>query len=154
MSKQIEVAALADGTVIRHKTAGYTGRIDGTTAIRACFTEGGELLSGNGISKHTFQYRVAVAGEILRRIAPAEDLEILEQTARVICPSCGNSFQTKLGFAGKPRGRCQCGGWICPICLSCRSADEAEKKACASERHRLSKNHGVNGKTIRKTRSA
>ena len=144
MSKQIEVVAISNGTIIRHKTAGYTGRIDGTTAIRACFTAAGESL-GNSVSKHTFQYRVAITGESLRRIAPAEDLEILEQAAQVVCPSCGNSFQTKLGCAGKPRGRCQCGGWICPICLSCRSSDEAKKKACASERKRHSKKLGVKG---------
>jgi len=143
MSKPIEVVALPNGTMIRHKTAGYTGRIDGTTAIRACFTVGGESL-GNAVSKHAFQYRVSVSGESLRRIAPAEDLEILEQTKQVACPSCGHSFYTKLDCEGKPRGRCKCGGWICPICLSCRSAEEAQKKTCASERKRHSKKLGKN----------
>jgi len=145
MSKPIEVSALPNGTMIRHKTAGYTGRIDGTTAIRACFTAGGELL-GNAVTKDAFQYRVSVAGESLRRIAPVEDLEILEQTSQVICPSCGHSFHTKLDSKGKPRGRCRCGGWICPICLSCRSGEAAEKKACVSERKRQSKKLGVNAK--------
>lgn len=135
MSKQVEAVTLTNGTRIRHKTAGYTGRIDGTTAIRACFTAGGESL-GNSASKHTFQYRVVISGESLRRIAPLEDLEILEQTAEVVCPSCGVSFQTKLEAAGKPRGRCQCGGWICPMCLSCQITDKPEKSACAGERKR------------------
>ncbi len=138
MSKQLEVVALPNGTVIRHKTAGYTGRIDGTTAIQACFTASGQLL-GNAASKHTFQYRVVVSGESLRRIAPLEDLEILEQAAELVCPSCGVSFQTRLESAGRPRGRCQCGGWICPLCLSCRSAERDEKKGCVSERKRQSK---------------
>ena len=145
MSSQIEVTALAKGTVIRHRTAGYTGYIDGTTTIRACFTAGGELL-GNAVSKHAFQYRVAVAGESLRRIAPAEDLEILEQTTQIICPSCGHSFRTKLGCEGKPRGHCKCGGWICPICLSCWSGEAAKKTACVSERKRHSKKLGLKAK--------
>jgi len=145
MSKVIEALALPNGTMIRHKTVGYTGRIDGTTAIRACFTAGGELL-GNAASKHAFQYRVSVAGESLRRIAPAEDLEILEQAAQVICASCGHSFHSKLGFEGKPRGRCRCGGWICPICLSCWNGEGAEKRACVNERKRQSKKLGVKGK--------
>jgi len=144
MSKPIEVVALQNGTMIRHKTAGYEGRIDGTTAIQACFTEGGETLESRN-SKHTFQYRIAIAGKSLRRIAPAEDLEILEQTTQVICPSCGHSFHTKLSCEGKPRGRCRCGGWICPICLSCRSADEAGKTACVRELKRRSKKLGVKG---------
>jgi len=147
MSKPIEVVALQSGTMIRHKTAGYEGRIDGTTAIQACFTDGGKSL-GSAISKHTFQYRVAIAGESLRRIAPAEDLEIVEQATQVICPSCSHSFHTKLNSKGKPRGRCRCGGWICPICLSCRSADEAEKTACVSELKRHSKKRGVKGGSI------
>ena len=145
MSKLIEVVALQNGTMIRHKTAGYEGRIDGTTAIQACFTDGGKSL-GSAISKHTFQYRVAIAGESLRRIAPAEDLEIVEQATKVICPSCGHTFHTKLSCEGKPPGRCRCGGWICPVCLSCRSVDEAGKKACVSEGKRLSKKLGVKGK--------
>ena len=145
MSKPIEVVALQTGTRIRHKTAGYEGRIDGTSAIQACFTDGGKSL-GSAISKHTFQYRVAIAGESLRRIAPAEDLEIVEQATKVICPSCGHTFHTKLSCEGKPPGRCRCGGWICPVCLSCRSVDEAGKKACVSEGKRLSKKLGVKGK--------
>ena len=64
------------GTSVRHKTSGYEGKIDGTTAIKGCFTSRGAPLFK---SHEQFQYRIAVAGEATRRIAPAEDLEIVEQ---------------------------------------------------------------------------
>ena len=66
---------LVTGTSVRHKTAGYEGKIDGTTAIKGCFTSHGARLLK---SDEQFQYRIAVPGEAMRRIAPAEDLEILE----------------------------------------------------------------------------
>src|SRR6185369_115434 len=77
MHKVVEVTKLPAGTLIRHKTTGYQGRIDGITEIKTCFTRGGALAVGV-TTKDTFQYRVEIEGEPMRRIAPAEDLEILE----------------------------------------------------------------------------
>jgi len=123
MSKTLEDVKLQDGTLIRHKMAGYEGRIEGITEIKTCFTEGGSLLA-RPTSGHAFQYRVVVAGESARRIAPAEDLEILEGVAPVVCLRCRYFFQSKPGLENKPGGRCQCGGWICPACLTCQGTNE------------------------------
>jgi hypothetical protein len=133
MSKAIEPIhmKLENGTVIRHKVVGYEGRIDGTTEIKACFTKAGHGLDKLN-SKETFQYRVMVEGEALRRIAPAEDFEILEGVVDVICPSCRHSFHSKPGIGNKPGGRCQCGGWICPSCLSCQ---EPKPETAGSRSH-------------------
>lgn len=136
MSETITQSKLPDGTLIRHKVAGYEGRIDGFTQIKTCFTAGGAPLDKSH-TKHIFQYRVAVAGESMRRIAPAEDLEILEGVAEVVCPTCGFSFKSKPGVAGKPAGRCECGGWICPSCLDCR--DASQQAGCAKQGKRLAK---------------
>ncbi len=121
MSKRIEQVKLQDGTLIRHKVVGYEGRIDGTTEIKTCFTSGGKLLDKSN-TKQIFQYRVAIAEESIRRIAPPEDLEILEGVVEVVCSRCHSSFNSKPGLVDKPGGRCQCGAWICPSCLACRSA--------------------------------
>jgi hypothetical protein len=138
MPAKVEESKLQDGTMIRHRASGYEGRIDGITEIRACFTVGGKAL-GNGSSKHTFQYRIVVSGEPMRRIAPAEDFEILDGVIAVACPVCHGSFQSKPGFVGKPGGRCQCGEWICPKCLYCQApdADRAAKSTCLNQRKRL-----------------
>ncbi len=140
ISEVMAQAKLEDGTLVRHKLAGYEGRIEGTTEIKTCFTAGGEVL-GQSRSKETFQYRVAVKGEPMRRIAPGEDLEILEGTAEVICPCCHSSFQTRPGFADKPRGRCECGGWICPSCLACQDTNkgtaQSRQSPCIKQRRRL-----------------
>src|ERR1043166_3487814 len=64
------------GTSVRHKTARYEGKIDGTTEIKACFTSRGAPALR---SEDQFQYPIALPGEAMRRIAPAEDLEIVEQ---------------------------------------------------------------------------
>lgn len=140
MSERRVEVELQDGTLVRHKVAGYEGRIEGTTEIRGCFTVGGELLV-SPTPKQLFQYRVVVEGESLRRIAPAEDLEILEGVVEVVCPCCHGSFQSKPGLVDKPRGRCQCGGWICPTCLACQDMnDEAAKSRpppCLKQRKRL-----------------
>ena len=139
MSKTLEEVKLQDGTLIRHKVVGYEGRIEGTTEIKICFTEGGSLMA-KSTSGHTFQYRVVVAGESLRRIAPAEDLEILEEIAEVVCPRCRYSFRNKPGVGNKPGGRCECGGWICPACLACQAIhdpmDKASPPVCAKQRIR------------------
>jgi len=137
--KRIEVK-LQDGTLIRHKVAGYEGRIEGTTEIKTCFTVRGELLV-NPTTKQLFQYRVVVKGESLRRIAPAEDFDILDGVVEVICPRCHGAFQTMPGLADKPRGRCQCGGWICPTCLACQDVNEepadSRRAPCLKQRKRL-----------------
>lgn len=140
MSERRVEVELQDGTLIRHKVAGYEGRIEGTTEIQSCFTVRGESLV-NPTSKQLFQYRIVVEGESLRRIAPAEDLEILEGVVEVICPCCHRSFQSKPGLADKPRGRCQCGGWICPTCLACQDMNDQDAKSrpspCLKQRKRL-----------------
>jgi hypothetical protein len=145
MSETMAQVKLRDGTLIRHKVAGYEGRIDGTTGIKTCFTAGGELLDKVN-SKQTFQYRVAVQGESMRRIAPAEDLEILEGASEVICPHCHFSFQTKPGIGDKPGGRCECGGWICPSCLDCR--DAGEQSRCLKQRRRLARKLALQKKSM------
>ncbi len=136
MSETAAQVKLQDGTLIRHKVAGYEGRIDGTTEIKTCFTAGGVLLDKSN-TKQTFQYRVVVKGESMRHIAPADDLEILEGVTEVTCPHCRFPFQTKPGLADKPRGRCECGGWICPSCLDCR--DASARSPCPKQRKRLAK---------------
>jgi len=139
MSERRVEVELQDGTLIRHKVAGYEGRIEGTTEIKSCFTLRGELLV-SPTPKQLFQYRVVVKGESLRRIAPAEDLEVLDGVVEVICPGCHCSFQSKPGLADKPRGRCQCGGWICPICLACQDMNDEPKSRpspCRKQRKRL-----------------
>jgi|ERR1700741_4053517 hypothetical protein len=139
MSKTLEDVKLQDGTLIRHKMAGYEGRIEGITEIKTCFTEGGSLLA-RPTSGHAFQYRVVVAGESARRIAPAEDLEILEGIAEVVCPACRYAFRNKPGVENKPGGRCTCGGWICPACLACQGThDQTDRSAapvCVKQRSR------------------
>lgn len=139
MSSKVESVRLQNGTLIRHKTAGYTGMIDGTTEIRECFTAGGKLLAGNS-GKQTFQYRVFVAGDSMRRIAPEEDLEVLQAAGIIVCHTCKTSFRSKPGAVGKATGLCQCGNWICPACLSCQAiVGDAERgvPACADQRRRL-----------------
>jgi hypothetical protein len=140
MVERIAEIKLENGTMIRHRIAGYEGQIDGTTQIKECFTSGGKLL-GKTAARHVFQYRVVVAGESMRRIAPDEDLEVLDGVIMVICPACGSSFQSKPGAAGKVRGRCECGQWICPNCLSCQGPMGDSKKAgesdCLKQRKRL-----------------
>ena len=136
MSETMAQVKLQDGTLIRHKVAGYEGRIDGTTEIKTCFTARGELLDKLN-SKQTFQYRVVIKGEPMRRIAPIEDLEILERAEQVACPHCQLSFQTRPGLADKPAGRCECGGWICPSCLTCR--DASGQSPCPKQRKRLAR---------------
>jgi hypothetical protein len=139
MPERIDQVRLQDGTLIRHKVAGYEGRIDGTTGIKTCFTSRGELLDKLN-SKQTFQYRVVIKGEPMRRIAPAEDLEILEGVVEVACPGCQSPFQSKPGLVDKPSGRCQCGGWICPNCLACQdTTNKSGQSPCPSQRKRLAK---------------
>ena len=139
MLKTLEQVKLENGTIIRHKVAGYQGRIDGITEIKSCFTMGGALLNTPN-SKQGFQYRVEVVGELMRRIAPAEDLEIVEGVVAVVCPHCHYSFHSKPGLLNKPGGRCVCGGSICPACLACQSSSGETGKdgalACIKQRQR------------------
>jgi hypothetical protein len=139
MSKTLEDPKLHDGTLVRHKTAGYEGRIEGTTEIKGCFTAGGASLDMRS-TRQNFQYRVAVASESLRKIAPAEDLEVLEGVVRIVCGVCHYSFHSKPGAGEKPGGRCRCGGWICPACLACQGTDDQSEKGgaplCLRQRQR------------------
>jgi hypothetical protein len=136
---KIEIS-LRDGTVVRHRMKGYEGKIEGTTSIKACFTRGGTLLD-LPTSKEAFQYRVAVNGETMRHVAPLEDLEILDAAESILCARCNSAFFTKPGLTGKARGRCACGGWICPVCMGCQSQDAAKDKAtsCSDQRKRFVK---------------
>jgi hypothetical protein len=136
MEAQIE--KLKDGTLVQHKVDGYRGRINGITGIKGCFTSRGAPAGTN--TKETFQYRVAVDGEPMRHIAPAEDLEIVpeEQSAKVLCANCSFSFFSKPGRSNKPGGRCDCGSWICPECLVCQPTSEvAAAPPCKKQRSRL-----------------
>lgn len=138
MLDKIEIT-LRDGTLVRHKHNGYTGKIEGTTAINACFTTGS--LPITAATKEVFQYRIAVTGETRRYIAPLEDLEIVDEATAVICVRCHKNFYSKPGLAGKVGGRCSCGGWICPVCLACQSeeAASAQTTACPAQRKRFLK---------------
>src|SRR5215210_2153497 len=74
--------SLRDGTLVRHKNRGYEGKIEGTTAIKACFTRGGALPDAPN-NKESFQYRVVVDGQSMRYIAPLEDLEVLDAVTAI-----------------------------------------------------------------------
>lgn len=139
MAERIDVT-LRDGTLVRHKMKGYEGKIEGTTAIKSCFTRGGASLDAP-VTKEAFQYRVVVSGMSLRYIAPVDDLEILDAVAEIHCIRCNKVFHTKPGLTGKACGRCACGGWICPVCSACQSEEAATNKAtsCASQRKRFLK---------------
>jgi hypothetical protein len=138
MLERIEIR-LRDGTLVRHKKRGYQGKIEGTTAIKACFTRDGTLLN-TPVTKEAFQYRVAVSGESMRQIAPEEDLEILDATADIECVICHKMFRTKPGLVGKAGGRCACGGWICTVCLGCQAEEStAAATHCKSQRKRVLK---------------
>jgi hypothetical protein len=132
--------SLQDGTLVRHKNSGYEGRIEGTTQIKACFTRGGASLPVT-LAKEMFQYRVVITGQTTRHIAPAEDLEILEQAEDVVCFRCHFGFRSKPGLFDRASGRCTCGAWICPACLACQreNAESADGKPlpCSKERKRL-----------------
>ena len=139
MGDKVEIS-LRDGTLVRHKSKGYEGKIEGTTAIKTCFTRGGNLLD-TPISKEPFQYRVVVSGMSLRYIAPVDDLEILDEAMEIHCVRCNKPFYTKPGLAAKVCGRCACGAWICPVCLGCQAENTTNPKAkeCAHQRKRFAK---------------
>jgi len=139
MAEIINKISLQDGTLVRHKVIGYQGTIEGTTEIKTCFTRGGVLLA-MPLAKETYQYRVAVSGESMRHIAPAEDLEIIDAMAEIVCFRCHYGFRTKPGLLDKAGGRCQqCGGWICPACSACQSAESSEQSPCLKQRKRMLK---------------
>ncbi|HWH75758.1 MAG TPA: hypothetical protein VNT76_00245, partial [Candidatus Binatus sp.] len=104
---EVTTISLRDGTLVRHKQKGYEGKIEGTTAIKSCFTRGGTLLDPP-TTKEAFQYRVVVSGETSRFIAPVEDLEILDEAIAIVCVRCSKGFYTKPGLTGKVCGRCAC----------------------------------------------
>jgi hypothetical protein len=137
VADKIATGLLKQGTPVQHKITGYRGRIDGITAIKICFTSKGVALE-RPTTKEDFQYRVAIPGEMIRRIAPADDLEILteEQRQTVVCFNCQVSFLSKPGESNKLGGRCKCGGWICPTCLTCQPSDGTDTP-CMKQRARL-----------------
>ena len=71
-----------DGILVRHTVDGYQGCVEGTTRIKELFTDRGQPLN-DARSKQTFQYRVVVEGESVRRVVPAEDIEIVEEIVGV-----------------------------------------------------------------------
>ena len=139
MDERIDIG-LRDGTLVRHKTIGYEGTVEGTTAIKACFTKGGAL-QGVAATRELFQYRVAVNGMSLRYIAPVDELEIIDAVTEIKCVRCNRAFNTKPAVKGKAGGRCACGGWICPGCMGCQpeESDSGKLKHCVSQRKRLLK---------------
>jgi len=141
------VPSLRDGTLVRHRNRGYEGKIDGTTSIKACFTKGGATLQSL-ITKETFQYRITVAGESMRKVAPLEDLEVIEAAAEIECNACHHFFFTRPGFVNKPSGRCACGNWICPLCLACQTQEASQNKApsCTYHRKRVQKKFALSKK--------
>ena len=147
MDERIDVG-LRDGTLVRHKTIGYEGKVEGTTAIKACFTKRG-VLQGVAPTKESFQYRVAVDGMSLRYIAPSDDLEIIQVATEIKCVRCSRSFYTKPTVTGKARGRCACGAWICPVCMGCQPEkfESSNLKPCASQRKRFLKKAGNESKS-------
>src|SRR5436190_4245702 len=100
MAKDQIKRRLVVGTYVRHKTAGYEGKIDGTTAMKGCFTSRGAPLVK---SEEQFQYRIAVAGETMRRIAPADDLEIVEPKPAKAPTSTPKPQSRKLAGKKKPK---------------------------------------------------
>ncbi len=136
MGEIINKVSLQDGTLVRHKVMGYQGTIEGRTEIKTCFTRGGLVLT-MPLAKETFQYRVVVSGESMRHIAPAEDLEIIDAMAEIVCFRCHYAFRSKPGLLDKAGGRCQCGGWICPACMACQTAESSEP--CVKQRKRMLK---------------
>ena len=146
MLRKTEQAKLQDGTQVKHKVLGYEGFIEGTTAIKECFTAEGEPMNKPS-SKQIFQYRVVIKGEPMRRIAPDEDLEILKIMEEVTCPQCHTAFRTKLDLVDKPGGCCSCGRWICPSCFCCQ--DERVTPPCPNQRKRLIRKRGPQKKVKR-----
>lgn len=138
MAEMTNKISLQDGTLVRHKVIGYEGIIEGKTEIKTCFTRRGTLLAIPP-AKEIFQYRVAVIGETMRHIAPAEDLEILDAMTEVVCFRCHFVFRSKPGVLNKAAGRCQCGRWICPACLACRPVEASEQSPCLTRRKRIKK---------------
>ncbi|MBF0620145.1 MAG: hypothetical protein HQL19_08260 [Candidatus Omnitrophica bacterium] len=57
-----------DRSLVKHKTDGYSGWVDGTTSIKAVFTGNMDTL---------FQYRVKLVNQGGVRVAPHEDLELV-----------------------------------------------------------------------------
>lgn len=152
MADKIEQARLKDGTLVQHKTTGYRGRIEGTTEIKNCFTRGGAVLA-LPTTKEVFQYRVVVTGELMRHIAPAEDLEVLFEEPRinVSCFNCHSVFRSKPGVVNKVAGRCECGAWICPDCLACQASVEESATnghtPCLKQSQRMKRRQGKHKKS-------
>jgi hypothetical protein len=144
MATKAEEVVLAAGTLVRHRVSAYLGRIDGVTAIQSCFTNRGAPMPITA-GKESFQYRVIVKGEKIRRIAPVRDLEVLAEGTRldVTCVSCQTSFSSDPSLIDKAGGLCECGGWICPHCLACQpsqdGAAESSPDGCPNQRKRLLK---------------
>ena len=158
MVVKIEEVVLSDGTLVRHRVNGYLGRIDGVTAIQGCFTNRGAPIP-MAPSKESFQYRVIVQGEKMRRIAPERDLEVLDTgiSIDVTCFGCQSTFATSPSVTNKPGGLCECGGWICLECLACQPPHEisAERTAssCTKQRMRLVKK-AANQKRAKRAQSS
>lgn len=153
MVEKVVQVRLNDGTLVEHKTSGYRGRIEGITEIKGCFTRGGAAVPPN-MAKDAFQYRVVVTGEMMRHIAPAEDLEIVfeEPRVNVSCFNCHAVFRTKPDTTNKPAGRCVCGGWICPECLACDASShepQTQQGGCVKQAQRMKRRQAKDKKHSR-----
>lgn len=63
---------LEDKVLVKHKKLGYEGTIDGQTTLRMLFT---------GNKDVPFQYRIKVANQEKRFVAPKEDLRVIKPSA-------------------------------------------------------------------------
>jgi hypothetical protein len=145
MTTELDDVSLSNGVLVRHRVSGYMGRIDGVTAMQGCFTDSGAPKAATA-TKESFQYRIMVKGEKLRRIAPRRDLEVLDAATKVdvTCVNCQATFSGTTSVNDQPGGLCECGGWVCPECLRCQAsthkpADEGSGGNCPNERKRLLK---------------
>jgi len=144
MTTKVQEVVLAVGTLVRHRVSAYVGMIDGVTAIQSCFTSRGAPMP-TAASKESFQYRVLVQGEKIRRIAPVRDLEVLAEGTKlqVTCGGCRSTFSSDPRLIDKAGGLCECGGWICPDCLACQPSQDASMESslatCPNQRKRLLK---------------
>jgi hypothetical protein len=97
MSDAREEVKLQDGTLIRHRVAGYEGRIDGITSLRVCFTQRGNPL-GNAINKQTFQYRVLI------RLRQSRIWKFWKASPRSPAPAATSPSKAGLGMPTSPEG--------------------------------------------------
>ena len=141
MPNSIEIN-LRDGTLVRHKTKGYEGKIEGTTAIEALLLlQELKWAERDPAAADTLQLQVEAF-----RYAWQDRLQFRGDPEKTdvplaLCIRCQKSFYSKPGLTGKAGGRCACGAWICPVCMGCQTEEAAQNKAtsCTHQRKRFLK---------------